>query len=736
LRGRAARALTRSGGNPYGGPVIGERLGNYRVVRQLGEGGMGVVYLAEHELLRRKAALKVLHTELGQSRDVLERFLAEAQATAALKHPGIVEILDCGFHTTGQAYIVMEFLEGCSLGHFLAERGRLPIGDIALVGQQIAAAVGTAHAHRLVHRDLKPENVFLVERRLDRVKVLDFGIAKLLGDTPGSKRTRTGMVLGTPAYMSPEQCRGVGEIDHRADIYSLGCVLYEMGCGRLPFLYAGTGELIAAHLAEAPPPPRALVPLLSPAFDGLVLRMLSKSAADRPASMQVVSDELERLAAAAPAQTRPPTARTVKLEAPAQFGAKQPDTTLGGAARGSGVVTPARRGGLGWAALALLLVVGGGVYAVRAMKDRTTTEAPVPARTEVVEKAEPLTDPVKPEVVQPEPAAGKKKPGTGAKGKAAQVVAQVDSEPAQPAVALAELARHPPFGHKARALPPLSGEGDDPVKARLAGFIDCLNEVSPRARNSYERYHSWVKDLALGPTGQEKIIYGLYTLNGVESCHERIGATPAGAPEPVERAATAFDRTMSRLDAVTKKMDRYYEQEDFKDDGFAEGKRMHGPLLAAFHHFSEADQRLRAAIEGNLPKKARPSGGDGSPLGRKDALMEAAEAVMRAAEEPAADKMAARVADYGTALEKTRQAGEAAKAEDNIFWWEPFLREADGFLVVAKRRARTLREGENLTTGEKMLSKGGGAWMVKGSAAELERAYGQVVSSARNVKPH
>jgi serine/threonine protein kinase len=277
--------------------VIGELLGNYRVVRPLGEGGMGVVYFAEHELLRRPAAVKVLHAELSQSEDLVNRFVREARATAAIRHPGIVEVLDCGFHANGKAYIVMEFLEGRPLRQHLLDSGRLGAVDVAFMGRQIANAVGAAHARGVVHRDLKPDNVFLVGGRLDQVKVLDFGIAKLLGDTAasGAKATRTGLVLGTPAYMSPEQCRGNGAIDHRADIYSLGCVLYEMTCGQLPFPYESTGELIAAHLHDPPQPPRAIQAQLPTELEHLIMSMLSKSPADRPATMHVVATDLARL---------------------------------------------------------------------------------------------------------------------------------------------------------------------------------------------------------------------------------------------------------------------------------------------------------------------------------------------------------------------------------------------------------------------------------------------------------
>jgi len=223
--------------------TVGSRVGGYTVLHQLGQGGMGQVFLAQHHRIARRAAVKVLLPELSANESVVERFFTEARATSLIRHPGIVEVLDCDVRD-GQAYIVMEHLQGESVADYLERIGGL-VGDTAFalaVVAQVAQAVGAAHAAGIVHRDLKPDNVFLSISNTDgRVvpKVLDFGIAKL-AERGSATHTRTGAVLGTPAYMSPEQCRGGSKVvDGRSDVYSLGCILYEMLCGEPPFVRDG-----------------------------------------------------------------------------------------------------------------------------------------------------------------------------------------------------------------------------------------------------------------------------------------------------------------------------------------------------------------------------------------------------------------------------------------------------------------------------------------------------------------
>ena len=265
--------------------MIGEVIGNYRVIAELGRGGMGVIYRAEHVHLGRLAALKMLLPQLSSDPSVVQRFFNEARAASAIDHPGIVEIYDFGSHTDGAAYLVMELLQGESLEHRL-RRGPLPPLDAATLVAQAAAALAAAHGRGIVHRDLKPDNLFLVPNELVpggiQVKLLDFGIAKLTFRTPADHMTRTGALIGTPAYMSPEQCMGRSDLDHRTDIYAVGCILFHLFCGRPPFISSqGTGMMIAAHLRDPVPDPRSLNPQLPAPLAAIALRCLEKDPAAR-----------------------------------------------------------------------------------------------------------------------------------------------------------------------------------------------------------------------------------------------------------------------------------------------------------------------------------------------------------------------------------------------------------------------------------------------------------------------
>ncbi|HEX5657193.1 MAG TPA: serine/threonine-protein kinase [Polyangiales bacterium] len=258
----------------------------YRLGVVLGRGGSGTVYAAEQG--SRRAAVKLLHPEHAASRPAVRRFLHEARAAAAIVDPGIVEVYDAGFDEHGRAFIAMELLEGESLAASIARPPGVALSTLRQVGCAIAGTVGAAHGRNIVHRDLKPENVFLAH---GGVKVLDFGMAKLDPEQgPYSFVTDRGTLVGTPAYMSPEQCRG-GEVDARSDVYALGCILYEMACGRPPFVEGGLGMVLGAHVYQPPRPPSDFAELPS-ALEQLLLRSLEKDPARRPPSMHALASAL------------------------------------------------------------------------------------------------------------------------------------------------------------------------------------------------------------------------------------------------------------------------------------------------------------------------------------------------------------------------------------------------------------------------------------------------------------
>jgi eukaryotic-like serine/threonine-protein kinase len=272
--------------------LIGATIGNYRVVSKLGEGGMGAVYLAEHPLIGKKVALKVLHEEYAANQDVVTRFFNEAKAVNDIGHPNIVDIIDYGVvQGAGPAfvYFIMEFLNGESLAGLLAREAPLPPERAAHIASQVADCLSASHAKGIIHRDLKPDNIYIMQRTRDKdfVKVLDFGIAKLTGGDSGAQRkTRTGMVMGTPAYMSPEQCEGRGNIDHRSDIYALGIVLYEMITGRVPFVGEGYGEVLVQQLTKAPARPSTVRGVVPPYVEAIIMRALEKRPGDRYENME------------------------------------------------------------------------------------------------------------------------------------------------------------------------------------------------------------------------------------------------------------------------------------------------------------------------------------------------------------------------------------------------------------------------------------------------------------------
>jgi eukaryotic-like serine/threonine-protein kinase len=389
--------------------MIGEVFGNYRVSELIGEGGMGVVYLAEHPGIGRRAAIKILRPGLTDNPEMTKRFFNEARAANAIRHPGIVEVYDCGTLASGTSYIVMELLEGENLAARLRRLGRLPAPEARRIAAQTASALAAAHAAGIVHRDLKPDNLYLVpderDAALELVKVLDFGIAKLgqQASNTSSVRTRTGSVMGTPAYMSPEQCRGTREIDHRTDIYALGVIMFEMLCGRPPFVSEGFGEIIHLHISAPPPSPRTINAAVPEDLERLILWCLAKEPAERAQTMADVHGALT-------GRPTPPSARpTAKTRAPAPTAPPANPTTFTQAAQasvlGTDVVT--RSPGRKTPAIVMGVLAIGGValWATRGSwmprPSETVTVAPAtsaPAKTEPVTPPTPAPAKVPPSV--------------------------------------------------------------------------------------------------------------------------------------------------------------------------------------------------------------------------------------------------------------------------------------------------------------------------------------------------
>jgi serine/threonine-protein kinase len=294
--------------------VLGQTIGNYKITERLGEGGMGVVYLAEHPALGRKAAIKVLHPQMAADPQVVSRFFQEARASNAIRHPNIVETYDFGTLADGASYIIMEYLDGENLSARLKRDGRQTVETAVDFACQAAGALAAAHDKRIVHRDLKPDNIFVTpDPRAPgqlQIKILDFGIAKLADQSGAavSHKTRTGTLMGTPLYMSPEQCLGVREVDHRTDIYSLGCILFEMLVGAPPFVSEGFGALINMHINEPPVAPSRHNPDVPRVVDDAVLRMLAKNPSERFDGMVDIQELLFPLIAEGPgASTLRPT---------------------------------------------------------------------------------------------------------------------------------------------------------------------------------------------------------------------------------------------------------------------------------------------------------------------------------------------------------------------------------------------------------------------------------------------
>ncbi len=407
--------------NPPSNPP--STIGNFQLLRTLGEGGMGVVYEAEHMTMHRRAAIKVLRSELVRDDQAIRRFFNEARATNEVRHPGIVQIYDCGTREDGSPWLIMELLEGETLSRRIGRVGAMPAAEVIVLGAQAASVLEATHRAGIIHRDLKPDNLFIVNNQEtesgERVKVLDFGIAKLTSTaTAKSMHTQTGMLMGTPLYMSPEQCRGTSQVDARSDIYSFGLILYQMTSGELPFMSEGMGELFDMQMNRPPPPLESKVPGVNPALSAAIERALRKDPAERFQTMgEVQRALLAALSVASPSAARPgPRPRVAtpiaavppaaERSAPSKAARAMPasgTTTLSaGATEMDTLTVPRSRMGRPLGIAAGLLVVAGVVLAVRALPALKRHGGgddplpPIPAPKALPHQASPAPPPVTP----------------------------------------------------------------------------------------------------------------------------------------------------------------------------------------------------------------------------------------------------------------------------------------------------------------------------------------------------
>ncbi|MCB9602107.1 MAG: protein kinase, partial [Sandaracinus sp.] len=396
-------------------PMIGQVLsGLYKVHSRIGRGGMGTVYMAVHIHLDKPFAVKVLSDQIAANKSAVQRLLQEARTASSIDHDNIVDVFSFDAMEDGRVFLVMELLEGVSLAE-LVERGPMRLERALPIARQVCQALEAAHARGVVHRDLKPENVFICRKReADFVKVLDFGISKVrAADAEAVRVTKTGQLVGTPLYMSPEQARGELDVDHRADVYALGVMLFEMVTGRPPFEGTNYFQLLWKHGNEPAPSARTKMPELPEALDAVLLRSLEKKPEARFQSMREME---EALIAVAPELGDPD--RLVSLPP------RQASTTPPSAAVVPSAPEPPRRPAwMAWAAVAVAAtaLLGGGfavarltaptpetpVAAATAPSDQVSTEAlteaPPEGAPEPETRPEPTVDPVPEGVLPPSP---------------------------------------------------------------------------------------------------------------------------------------------------------------------------------------------------------------------------------------------------------------------------------------------------------------------------------------------
>jgi tRNA A-37 threonylcarbamoyl transferase component Bud32 len=370
-------------------PNLGrELMGQFELREIAGRGAMGTVYRAYQRTMDRIVAVKILRPEIVREPGVLKRFVREARAAARLQHPNIVTVHMVGETEDGVPYLVMEHIDGVSLEAICEAQGPQPLLRVISIGRQIASALSEAHSLGIVHRDLKPANILVTDRSRtpDLVKVLDFGIAKILvatDEADQSMMTADGTIFGTPHYIAPEQASG-SEVDTRADLYSLGCILFRLNTGVLPFEGTQSMQVVLKHLREEPPKPRSLNPELPQAMEDLILACLQKSPNKRPDDADTIIAALDRIEAEA---RRPKTERlapvVVAKSATLPAGAPAAAAAATNGAPATGRLTAVRAANpwasrAVWVGACLAALVGAGVGVLAALTHNSVEEASVP----------------------------------------------------------------------------------------------------------------------------------------------------------------------------------------------------------------------------------------------------------------------------------------------------------------------------------------------------------------------
>lgn len=495
-------------------PLLGRVIdGRYRIEKQIGEGGMGVVYMATHTVLQKKLALKVLRGDSSKDADVVQRFMQEAQAATSIGHQNIIDISDFGRLPDGSVYFVMEYLDGLSLSDMIKRGGSIPMADAVHIIRQIASALDAAHARGIVHRDLKPDNIIVVNLGDDPlfVKVLDFGVAKVGGGA--SKLTKTGMVFGTPHYMSPEQAAG-HSVDARTDIYALGVIMYEMFTGKVPFDADTFMGILSKHMFEPPASPSEVKGASLGALESVTLRALEKNPDQRYLSMQELIGDLDTVAAGGSVSVggrpgvSPPGNLADALEPPSHLEvAAQPS---GGGSKLALVAV---------AVLALLLVGGGVGTAVFLMTGddegqamAQQSETPPPPPTEIAPDPDTAPDPAASDP------AGQVEPATPSAPEVATI--EISSDPAGAEVLLdGVMLGNTPI----RVERP--SEGTREVTLRLRGHETTPVQISPQSGDSLS--------ITLEP---ERAAPSRRSRSGGRSRSSETTATPPPAEQPTRPA--------------------------------------------------------------------------------------------------------------------------------------------------------------------------------------------------------